>query len=139
MPPQVLRALEAFFACLWDIGLRPGHAVRTLAECRALAANDATIYTSLLDARRIAGSAVMDAGLATLLADTQLWPPARYLVARRADRDERHARFHDTAYNLEPNLKDGPGGLRAAQTIQWLGRRLFGASDFSDGRRNADS
>ena len=125
------RALEAFFACLWDIGLKPGHAVRTLAECREHAAADASVYTSLFDARRIAGAASFDAALATLLEDDAVWSKQRYLGARRGDRDARHARFNDTAYNLEPNLKDGPGGLRAAQTILWLGRRLFAATNLS--------
>ncbi len=125
------RALESFFACLWDIGLKPGHAVRTLAECREHASKDSSVYTSLFDARRIAGSAEFDAALAALLDDDDVWSKPRYLVARRADRDARHARFNDTAYNLEPNLKDGPGGLRAAQTILWLGRRLFAATNLS--------
>ena len=125
------RALEAFFACLWDIGLKPGHAVRTLAECREHAAADASVYTSLFDARRIAGTLDLDAAITALLDDDGVWSKPRYLAARRADRDARHARFDDTAYNLEPNLKDGPGGLRAAQTILWLGRRLFAATSLS--------
>ena len=128
---SVQRALESFFTCLWDVGLKPGHALRTLAECRGLAAQDATIYTSLLDARRIAGAAELDAGLAALLDDPQIWPPGNYLDAKRADREQRHARFDDTAYNLEPNLKEGPGGLRALHLILWLGWRLFDAASFS--------
>ncbi|HEX6834363.1 MAG TPA: [protein-PII] uridylyltransferase [Rudaea sp.] len=130
-PPQgaSTRALESFFTCLWDVGLKPGHALRTLDECRALAATDASVYTSLLDGRRIAGTPLLDAGFAALLADEAIWPRADYLASKRADRDQRHARFDDTAYNLEPNLKDGPGGLRELQLIHWLGQRLFGASD----------
>ncbi|HZP66467.1 MAG TPA: [protein-PII] uridylyltransferase [Rudaea sp.] len=130
-PAAALRALESFFTCLWDVGLKPGHALRTTAECRDIAAADATVYTSLFDARRIAGAAAMDAELASLLADPALWPPARYLAAKRADREQRHARFDDTAYNLEPNIKEGPGGLRAVHLVRWLGRRLFGAGDFA--------
>jgi [protein-PII] uridylyltransferase len=129
-PAWTARALESFFTCLWDIGLKPGHALRTLAECRAFAAGDATIYTNLLDARRIAGAATVDAGLAALLDDAKIWAPSQYLAARRNDREQRHARFDDTAYNLEPNLKEGPGGLRAVDLIHWLGRRLFDAAGF---------
>jgi [protein-PII] uridylyltransferase len=125
------RALESFFTLLWDLGLKPGHASRTLAQCAELASSDATIYTSLLDARRIAGAAAFDQGLAALLADASVWPRARYLAAKRDDRAQRHARFGDTTYNLEPNLKDGPGGLRDAQTMLWLGKRLFGAPTFA--------
>jgi len=128
---STVRALESFFTLLWDLGLKPGHALRTLGECRDLAAQDATIYTSLLDARRIAGAEALDAGLAGILGDAEVWPRAAYLAAKQADRLSRHGRFGDTAYNLEPNLKDGPGGLRDAQTILWLGRRLFGAPTFA--------
>jgi len=130
--PRAQRALESFFTCLWDIGLKPGHAARTLAECRALAAEDATIYTSLLDGRRIAGSAALAPMFDLLGDDATLWPPARFLAAKRADRAQRHARFDDTAYNLEPNIKDGPGGLRAVHLLHWLGQRLFGASQLTD-------
>jgi [protein-PII] uridylyltransferase len=129
---STVRALESFFVLLWDLGLKPGHALRALAECRELAAKDATIYTSLLDARRIAGAAMLDAAVAALVDDVAVWPPAAYLAARRADRLQRHARFGDTTYNLEPNLKDGPGGLRDAQTMSWLGRRLFNAPTFAE-------
>ncbi|MBS0556726.1 MAG: [protein-PII] uridylyltransferase [Proteobacteria bacterium] len=125
--PAQARALESFFARLWDVGLKPGHAVRSLAECRALAAQDVTVYTNLFDARRIAGAPGLAEALAPLFDDATIWPPARYLAAKIADRDQRHARFDDTAYNLEPNLKDGPGGLRAIHLLQWLGRRIFGA------------
>ncbi|HEX3897201.1 MAG TPA: [protein-PII] uridylyltransferase [Rudaea sp.] len=128
----VAHALESFFTCLWDIGLKPGHAVRTVDECRDFAARDATIYTTLLDARRIAGDAQIDARLAALVADEYIWPPVDYFAAKRADQLGRYARFNDTTYNLEPNIKDAPGGLRALHLVGWLGRRLFSASAFDD-------
>ncbi|MDW2980724.1 MAG: [protein-PII] uridylyltransferase [Rhodanobacter sp.] len=130
--PARLRALEQFFATLWDIGLKVGHAVRNLAQCRALAAQDASVFTSLLDARRLAGDAAFDVQLKAIVEDPLLWPPAAYLAARLAERDARHARFDDTAYNLEPNLKDGPGGLRTLDSLRWMGRRLAHADDFAD-------
>ena len=130
--PARLRALEQCFATLWDIGLKVGHAVRDLAQCRALAAQDASVFTSLLDARRLAGDPSMEQGLRAIVDDPALWPPAAYLAARLAERDARHARFNDTAYNLEPNLKDGPGGLRTLDSLRWLGRRLAHAEDFDD-------
>jgi len=129
--PALARSLETLFACLWDLGLKPGHAVRTLAECRALAAEDVSVYTSLLDGVRIAGSTAFDAGFAALLSDDAVWTRAAFLAAKREEQEKRDARFHDTAYNLEPNLKDGPGGLRHLQLIQWLGQRLFGAPNLN--------
>ncbi|TBR38765.1 MULTISPECIES: [protein-PII] uridylyltransferase [Dyella] len=127
-----MRALEQFFATLWDIGLKVGHAVRDVEQCRALAAQDASVFTSLLDARRLAGDAAMEDALASIVDDPALWPPAPYLAARLAERDARHARYNDTAYNLEPNVKDGPGGLRTLDSLRWLGHRLAHADDFDD-------
>ena len=128
--PGLARALEAFFGCLWDVGLRPGHAVRTPRQCRDIAANDVSVFTSLLDARRVAGAATFDAALRGIVGDPDIWPPDAYLAAKRADRDARHARHDDTTHNLEPNLKDGPGGLRSLDLIRWLGWRVTGARDF---------
>jgi [protein-PII] uridylyltransferase len=128
--PALYRALENFFACLWDIGLKPGHAVRTTEQCRELAARDLSVFTSLLDARRLAGWPILGNELRGILDDPVVWPPRPYLAARLAERDARHARYDDTAQNLEPNLKDGPGGLRTLDAIRWLGRRLADAPDF---------
>lgn len=125
------RALEAFFTCLWDLGLKPGHAVRTPAQCRELAAADVSVFTSLLDARLLAGGAAPAAELAAIVDDPGLWPPAEFFAAKRAEQRARHARYDDTAYNLEPNLKDGPGGLRTLDLMRWLGRRIAAAPDFA--------
>ncbi len=121
------RALEAFFACLWDIALKPGHAVRTPAQCRALAREDASVFTSLFDARPLAGDAQ---AVRAIVDDETIWPPAAYLQAKVAEQAARFARCNDTAYNLEPNLKDGPGGLRTLDLMRWLGRRIAHAGDF---------
>ncbi len=121
---------EAFFACLWDIGLKPGHAVRELGDCRELAGADVAVFTNLLDTRRLAGAIALADALAKLVDDPALWPPAQYLAAKRAEQAERFARFNDTTYNLEPNLKDGPGGLRTLDLLRWLGRRVTRAADF---------
>jgi [protein-PII] uridylyltransferase len=127
-----LRALEQCFATLWDIGLKVGHAVRDPAQCQALAAAEPSVFTSLLDARRLGGDASLDARLRAIIDAPGMWPPHEYLLARLAERDARHARYDDTAYNLEPNLKDGPGGLRTLDSLRWLGQRLAHANDFPD-------
>jgi [protein-PII] uridylyltransferase len=101
---NITRALEALFGCLWDIGLKPGHAVRTLAQCRQIAAEDVSVFTSLLDARRIAGAQASETQLRALVADPSLWPAEAFLEAKRADRDARHAKHDDTTHNLEATL-----------------------------------
>jgi [protein-PII] uridylyltransferase len=124
------RVLEAFFTCLWDLGLRPGHAMREIGDCRALASADVAVFTNLLDARRIAGAGALADALAKLVDDPAIWPPPAYLAAKRAEQAARFARFNDTTYNLEPNLKDGPGGLRTLDLLRWLARRITRAADF---------
>lgn len=127
-----LRALEQCFATFWDMGLKVGHAVRDPVQCRTLAASEVSVFTSLLDARRLAGDPAVDASLLSIVEAPEMWPPHAYLQARLAERDARHARFDDTAYNLEPNVKDGPGGLRTLDSLRWLGKRLAHAPDFPD-------
>src|SRR5699024_3738826 len=84
------RALQGFFTCLWDIGLTPGQAVRDPEQCRELAAEDVSVFTSLLDARRLAGDAAMDGMLAGIVDAPDMWPPQTYLDAKLADQRERH-------------------------------------------------
>ncbi len=122
-PDAIAQCVGRFLSALWDAGLKPGHSVRTLGACRE-AAGDLTVFTSLMEARLLSGSDNAPAALAATLASE--WPAARYLEARRASQRERHARFNDTAYNLEPNIKEGPGGLRDLDTLRWIALRLTG-------------
>ena len=127
--PRVMRAIEAFCACLWDLGIKPGLAVRDLAGCRELAAQDVSVYTNLIEARFLVGSRAIAENLLAPLPDVTLWSPLRFLEAKKAEQATRHLRFGDTAYNLEPQLKEGPGGLRDLQLIGWLGRTIAGSTD----------
>ncbi len=126
-PAGPLAEVEKFFAALWDAGLAVGHAVRTLNECEDAARGDLTIMTNLLESRHLDGSRDLYVGLGRLLALPHLWPAAAFAEAKRAEQQARHARFNDTAYNLEPNIKEGPGGLRDLQTVQWIALRQLGA------------
>ena len=129
--PRVIRAIEAFCACLWDLGIKPGLAVRDLAGCRELAGQDVAVYTNLIEARFLVGAQELAERLIACLPDPSLWPPARFLEAKKAEQAARHLRFGDTAYSLEPHLKEGPGGLRDLQMIGWLGLSIVGASDLA--------
>jgi len=116
-------AIEAFMARLWDTGLALGTAVRTVAETIEVA-RDLTVRTALLEARLLDGAPPQFDALASALAGSDPWSRRAFLVAKLAEQRARHARFHDTAHNLEPNLKDGPGGLRDYQNVLWLGAHL---------------
>jgi [protein-PII] uridylyltransferase len=122
-------AIARLFALLWDGGLPVGHAVRSLEECTQAAAADITVLTALLEARPLCVDGDAAAALRVAVAPGRIWPPREYFVAKREEQRTRHARFDDTADNLEPNLKEGPGGLRDVQTLRWMALRVLGAHD----------
>jgi len=112
--------LEQWVGLLWDMGLEAGHSVRTLAECREEAAKDITVQTSLLEARQLAGNRRLF-GEFTRAMQAAL-DPAAFFSAKQLEQQQRHGRYHDATYNLEPNLKESPGGLRDLQNILWISR-----------------
>lgn len=120
--------LACLFAMLWDAGLAVSHAVRSPAQCREAAA-DQTVLTALIEARPLVADAATTAALATAVAPAGIWPARDYFLAKVEELRERHARFGDTSDNLEPNIKDGPGGLRDLHTLGWMALRAFGVSE----------
>ena len=124
-------ALGRLFALLWDAGLPVGHAVRSTAECTREAAADLTVQTNLREARPLLANLREVQALAAAIAPEHTgWTAARYFEAKREEQDRRHGRYGDTADNLEPNLKDGPGGLRDIHTLRWMARAVFGVHGF---------
>ncbi len=136
LPPGAPRAhsapVENFLAFLWDIGLKVGHSVRTVEECVQEAGNDVGVATNLMESRCIAGSRDLFDEMRLRTGPAQLWPPAAFCAAKYAEQTERHRKYHGTAYKLEPNVKDGPGGLRDLQTIVWIAQRHFGTGALRD-------
>ncbi len=126
-PEPYREALENFFTFLWDIGLKPGQSVQTVAECAELAREDQTVTTTLLDSRLVDGSEQLFADMKAQTGPDQIWPSPVFFVAKMEEQEQRYAKYHDTAYNLEPNIKEGPGGLRDIQVIGWVIRRHFNA------------
>ncbi|MBV6860129.1 [protein-PII] uridylyltransferase [Xanthomonas euvesicatoria] len=122
------QALARLFALLWDVGLPISHAVRSPAQCTAAAA-DQTVLTALIESRALVADGQARAALATAIAPPQVWPPRDFFQAKREELLARHQRFGDTADNLEPDIKDGPGGLRDLQTLGWMALRAFGVKD----------
>ncbi|MEQ1599119.1 MAG: [protein-PII] uridylyltransferase [Methylotenera sp.] len=114
------QAIEAFIGLLWDIGLNVGHSARTLQECIDEAKNDVTVQTNLLESRLLAGSKANYQKFTKAI--NGLMQPATFFAAKFKEQDNRHAKFNDTAYSLEPNIKESPGGLRDLHMILWLAR-----------------
>jgi [protein-PII] uridylyltransferase len=117
--------LTNFSTFLWDIGLKPGQSVRTVEECVNAASNDQTIMTSMMESRLIFGSSTLHQKLKDEMAPDKIWPSDKFFAAKMWEQLLRHAKYHDTAYNLEPNIKEGPGGLRDLQVITWVFKRHY--------------
>lgn len=118
--------IEAFVMFLWDIGLEIGHSVRTIDQCTELAAQDITIVTNMMECRCIAGPAYLAKSLQEAVSSAKIWPADEFFLAKVEEQNERHKKYNFTEYNLEPNIKNAPGGLRDIQTIAWVTKRFFG-------------
>lgn len=118
--------ISSFVNVLWDAGLILGHSVRTLAQALQDARDDVVFLTNLMEARWLAGEKSLLRELRAGIAPVQMWSPAEYYRAKFSEQVQRHERYHDTAYNLEPNIKESPGGLRDLQMITWVAMRRFG-------------
>lgn len=124
---ELQQRLARFVTLLWDTGLEIGHSVRSLEQCAALARDDITVATNIMEARTLVGSDDLRAELVKLTAPAQMWPVADFFAAKRDEQLARYAKFNNTEYNLEPDIKRAPGGLRDLHTITWVTRRHFGS------------
>ncbi|NOQ17163.1 MAG: [protein-PII] uridylyltransferase [Methyloprofundus sp.] len=120
--------LEQLCTVLWDTGMKLGLSVRSSAECIQAARDDQTIMTNLLESRLITGNPAIASELNTLIKDHQLWSSEDFYMAKREEQSKRYHKFHDTAYNLEPNIKENPGGLRDIQIIGWIFKYHYNAN-----------
>lgn len=131
--PAVLAAVEAMLYFLWDLGLKVGHATRSLADCLHDAEADLPTRTALLDARLVAGKAALfEAFEAAFWSANAAAGAAGFIAGKQAERVARHRRFGESAFMVEPNIKEGRGGLRDLQTVYWLARQAFCVEGLGD-------
>ena len=128
LPEAAEEALSAFVTSLWDVGLEIGHSVRTVQQCADEAAADLSIATTLMEARLLVGPESLFLDMQRVIEPDRMWPSPLFFEEKLKEQINRHHRYHDTAYNLEPNVKGSPGGLRDIQMIGWVAKRHFGAS-----------
>lgn len=126
-PDEALQQrLQNLIGVFWDIGLEVGHSIRTIGDCMA-ESSDVTVQTNLLEARLITGDRELFEEMRETL--TQHLGKRAFFLAKQQEQIQRHTRFVDTDYNLEPNLKESPGGLRDLHTVLWISRACgFGTS-----------
>lgn len=122
-PKKHKASIEKFLAFLWDIQLNIGHSVRTPKQCRSAAMEDVSIMTNLLERRMIIGHVDLEKTLDKCL--SKVWPADKFFKAKVAEQTQRHSRHGITEFDLEPNVKESPGGLRDIQTIHWIAKRAY--------------
>ena len=117
---ELQKKIEAFIGSCWDAGLEIGSSVRTVKDCLAEAAKDVTVQTALLECRRVTG----DAQLVTQFTNAFFadLDPKAFFVAKTLEMRQRHTKFEDTPYALEPNCKESPGGMRDLQIMLWVAK-----------------
>ncbi len=125
-------SIERFLLFLWDLKLEVGQSVRSVAECTRQAEQDITVATNLMEARLLSGPPTLFRAMKAASGPDRVWPSADFFRAKIEEQQARHHRFHDSGYNLEPNVKESPGGLRDLQVIGWVAKRHFGAETLHD-------
>lgn len=124
--------IEQFLMLLWDSKLEIGHSVRSLHDCVEEARKDITVATNIMEARCLAGDEHLFHTMQEETGPGKIWNSQTFFQAKLDEQVKRHAKFHDTAYNLEPNIKENPGGLRDIQIIGWVAKRHFGAKTLEE-------
>ena len=132
MAPEWQDDLGAFITLLWDLKLDIGHSVRSMDESISAAREDISILTNLLETRTIAGPDSLRQALSEQAYSDEVSSDKAYFVAKREEQQQRHKKYGDTEYNLEPNVKGSPGALRDIQTIGWITKRHFGLQSIAD-------
>jgi [protein-PII] uridylyltransferase len=132
--PQLKAKIEKFISNCWDTGLEIGSSVRTVAECANEAAKDVTVQTSLLEARLIVGHKKNFDRLKKQLASVM--DAKAFFIAKTLELRQRHNKFENTPYSLEPNCKESPGGLRDLQVILWVARAAGLGKSWDDLAKN---
>ena len=129
---QYDQKITGLLTFLWDIGLEVGHSVRSINDCVEQSLADITVVTNLMEARLLAGSASLYRRMQQQTGPSEIWNSRDFFEVKREEQRARHRRFHNTAYNLEPNIKESPGGLRDIQMIAWVANRHFGTDSLDE-------
>jgi [protein-PII] uridylyltransferase len=129
---RVGNTISELVTFLWDIGLEIGHSVRTVEQCREEASGDVTVVTNLIESRLITGDRSLFEAMRDATGPDSIWPSEAFFEAKCKEQLARWKKYGETAYNLEPNIKENPGGLRDIQMIAWVTKRHFGADSLHE-------
>lgn len=121
------KQIESFLTLLWDIGLEVGHSVRTIKDCVQESRVDVTVATNMLESRLLTGDQKLYEKMRTATGPKKIWPTRKFFEAKREEQRQRHKKFNNSESNLEPNIKEAPGGLRDIHMVSWVAKRHFNA------------
>jgi [protein-PII] uridylyltransferase len=124
------KSVSSFLTFLWDVGLEVGHATRDINDCE-IEIDDLSVVTNLLESRLLIGKNALFLKMKSMIKASN-WSSQSFLVEKQKEQHNRHLNYSNTAYNLEPNLKESPGGLRDIQTIAWVAKWYFDVNLLSD-------
>ena len=131
--PWCEQVIEAMLYLLWDLGLKVGHSSRTVGDTMRMAKDDLTIRTALLEARLVWGDqAIYEEARARFWREVVRGSERDFVTRKLAERSQRHERMGDSRYVVEPNVKEGKGGLRDLQTLYWIGKYIHRAETASE-------
>ena len=126
-----LEKIETFIQRLWDDGFHVGHSVSTISKSIELATSDIQVISNLMDMRLILGNMPLYDEMRYAISPHLMWPSNVFFKEKWKEQLKRYKKFNETAYNLEPNIKNGPGGLRDLQMILWIAKRHYGDNNFA--------
>lgn len=121
--------ISEFLTFLWDIHLKIGHSVRSVKHCVQEAKADITVATNLLESRLLIGNEDIMAKMLARTGPAKIWRSKAFFEAKRNEQNQRHEKHGNTEYNLEPNIKEAPGGMRDIQSISWIAKRHYGVNN----------
>ena len=129
---QYRESIQNLTTLLWDLQLTIGHSVRTPKQCAQVAKTDVTVLTNLIECRTIIGDDQLRIDMEHCIAPELIWPADKFYSAKSEEQKARHARHGIVEYDMEPNAKESPGGLRDIQTIHWIARRMYEVSSLEE-------
>ena len=125
---NVKDSIQRFLVFLWDIGLEVGQSVRTIRDCINESRQDITVVTNLMESRLLTGNKALYREMRERTGPDKVWPMKKFFAAKLEEQVQRHKKYDDSEHKLEPNIKEGPGGLRDIQMIGWVAKRYFGTN-----------
>ena len=128
---DIEKKISSLVTFLWDSGLDIGHSVRTLDDCDSFARKDLSVFTNLLESRQITGDESLYESMKKIIDVSRMWPPREFFLAKCEEQKNRYKQTESSTYNLEPNVKNSPGGLRDVQNIIWIAKRQLGQGDIN--------